>query len=133
MAKRAAFRLLPLLLVTFAAGALAQAPTPPVARAVPHEMTIHGHTRSDEYYWLRQRENPEVIAYLEAENAYSEAMLAGSAALRDTLLAEMKGRIKKDDATAPYELNGYWYYIRFVEGGEYPLWCRRPGGPEGRH
>ena len=131
MAKRAAFRLLPLLLVTFAAGALAQAPTPPVARAVPHEMTIHGHTRSDEYYWLRQRENPEVIAYLEAENAYSEAMLAGSAALRDTLLAEMKGRIKKDDATAPYELNGYWYYIRFVEGGEYPLWCRRPGGPEG--
>jgi oligopeptidase B len=130
MFKRA-FLWLPVLLLLVGTPAVGQTPAPPVVRIAPHEMTIHGHTRVDNYYWLRERENPEVIAYLEAENAYTEAMLAGSVALRDTLLAEMKGRIKQDEATAPYELNGWWYSLRFVEGGEYPLWCRRQGGPGG--
>jgi len=126
------FRWLPILLLAAVGTPVSgQTPPPPTPRIAPHEMTIHGQTRVDNYYWLRERENPEVIAYLEAENAYTEAMLAGSAALRDTLLAEMKGRIKQDDSTAPYELNGWWYSVRFVEGGEYPLWCRRPGGPDG--
>ena len=131
MTKRMSSWLPVLLLATVGTPASGQTPTPPVPRIAPHEMTIHGHTRVDNYYWLRERENPEVIAYLEAENAYTEAMLAGSAALRDTLLNEMKGRIRQDDSTAPYELNGWWYSLRFVEGGEYPLWCRRQNSAEG--
>lgn len=114
--------------ITAAASALAQAP--PVAARRPHELTMHGHTRTDDYYWLRERENPEVIAYLEAENAYTEAVLAGSASMRQELLAEMQGRIRPDDSTAPYRLDGYWYWQRFVEGGEYPLWCRRADRPD---
>ena len=108
----------------------AQAPVAPVAARRPHALTSHGHTRSDDYYWLRERENPEVLAYLQAENAYTEAMLAGSAALRAELAAEMQGRIRKDDATVPYRLDGYWYRQRFVEGGEYALWCRRADRPD---
>lgn len=118
------------LILLLAGPAVAQLPAAPVARRQPHAMTIHGQTRVDEYYWLREREDPEVIAHLAAENAYAEAMLAGAAALRGELEAEMRGRIRQDDSTAPYELDGYWYRRRFVEGGEYPLWCRRAGGPQ---
>ena len=117
--------------ILVAAAALAQSPVPPVARVEPHPLTAHGDTRVDDYYWLRERENPEVLAYLKAENAYTEAMLAPSAALRDTLLAEMKGRLKPDDATVPYRLDGWWYQQRFVPGGEYPVWSRRQGGAAG--
>lgn len=106
-------------------------PEAPVARVEPHEMTIHGHTRVDNYYWLNQRENPEVIAYLEAENAYLAEVMQDTEALQTELFDEMVGRIKKDDASAPYEKNGYWYYTRFVEGGEYALHCRRPGSMDG--
>jgi oligopeptidase B len=105
-------------------------PDPPVARVEPHEMTIHGDTRVDDYYWLNQRDNPEVIAYLEAENAYLAEMMQDTEPLQQELFAEMKGRIKKDDSSAPYEKNGYWYYRRYIEGGEYPLYCRRPGSME---
>ncbi len=131
MSKRT-LRWLPALLpAVLVAVAFAQAPVPPVARVVPHELTAHGDTRVDDYYWLRERENPEVLAYLKAENAYTEAMLTPSAALQATLLAEMKGRLKQDDATVPYRLDGWWYRQRFVPGGEYPVWCRQPGGPDG--
>lgn len=139
MSKRASV-LLAFLLATHAAipaGAQAPAaapaspPAPPVARIVPHELTAHGDVRVDDYYWLRERDDPAVLDYLKAENAYTEAMLAGSAALRDTLLAEMKGRVKQDDASVPYELRGWRYYQRFVEGGEYALWCRRAAGAGG--
>jgi oligopeptidase B len=106
-------------------------PEPPTARIEPHEMTIHGHTRVDDYYWLNQRDNPEVRAYLEAENAYLGAMMEHTEGLQEKLVAEMKGRIKEDDSSAPYELNGFWYYTRYVEGGEYALHCRRPGGMDG--
>jgi oligopeptidase B len=103
----------------------------PMAEIRPHEMTIHGHTRVDDYFWLNERDNPEVIAYLEAENAYLEKVMAHTEDLREDLFEEMKGRIKKDDAAVPYEKNGYWYYTRYVTGGEYALHCRRPGSMEG--
>ena len=129
MAKRTTRLLLPVLCLLVLA-ACSKAPRPPVAKIVPHELTSHGDTRVDDYYWLNERDNPEVIAYLEAENAYTEAMTADTAELQAVLFAEMKGRIKEDESSAPYELDGYWYYTRYVEGGEYPLHCRRPGSLE---
>ncbi|MCP4571013.1 MAG: S9 family peptidase [bacterium] len=104
---------------------------PPVAKQVAHEMTIHGDTRTDDYYWLREREDPEVIAYLEAENAYTEAALDHVSGLRTELFEEMKGRIKEDESSAPYELRGYWYYDRYRPGGEYEVVCRRRGSMDG--
>ncbi len=129
MAKRTT-RLFLLALCALALAACSKAPQPPVAKIVPHELTSHGDTRIDDYYWLKERENPEVIAYLEAENAYTEAMTGDTADLQDALFAEMKGRLKEDESSAPYEKDGYWYYTRYVEGGEYPLHCRRAGSLE---
>lgn len=102
----------------------------PVAAEKDHEMTVHGHTRNDEYYWLRERENPEVIAYLNAENAYREQIMSGTERLQNHLYNEMVGRIKKDDSSVPYELRGYWYYTRYTEEGEYPIYCRKKGSLE---
>lgn len=98
---------------------------PPVAAKKNKALTIHGHTRIDEYYWLNERNNPEVISYLEAENAYTETVMKDYAPLREKLFEEMKGRIKQDDATVPYKKNGYWYYTRYEEGKEYPIYCRK--------
>ncbi len=106
-------------------------PPPPVAKKIPRELVLHGHTRVDEYYWLNQRENPEVIAYLQAENAYTDAVMKPAAALRETLYREMVGRMKQDDASVPYPENGYWYYTRFEKGKEYPVYCRRQGSMKG--
>ena len=103
----------------------------PIAEIRPHEMTIHGHTRTDNYFWLNDRKNPEVIAYLEAENAYLARTMSHTKEFQEELFEEMKGRIKKDDSSAPYEKNGYWYYTRFVPGGEYALHCRRQGSMAG--
>ena len=103
----------------------------PMAEIRPHELTLHGDTRIDNYFWLNDRENPEVIAYLEAENAYLAKTMAHTQELQEELFEEMKGRIKKDDSSAPYELKGYWYYTRYVTGGEYGLYCRRPGSMAG--
>ncbi len=119
-----------IVLMSLAAGMIAgcsRGPKPPVAAVRPHELTACGDTRVDDYYWLNERDNPEVLAYLEAENAYLDAVMAPTRALQDTLLAEMKGRIKQDDSSAPYFLKGYYYYTRYEEGGEYPLYCRRKG------
>ncbi|MBE0566491.1 MAG: S9 family peptidase [Krumholzibacteria bacterium] len=129
MAKRAL--LLVMSLLVLAGAGCGREPQPPLAAVLPHGLTIHGDTRVDDYYWLRERGNPEVIAYLEAENAYTEAMLADTRKLQDALFAEMKGRIKEDESSAPWEKDGWTYYTRFVEGGEYPLHCRRPGGMDG--
>ncbi|MFW6160437.1 MAG: oligopeptidase B, partial [Acidobacteriota bacterium] len=104
--------------------------TPPVAKKIPHELTAHGHTRIDNYYWLNQRDNPEVIAYLEAENAYKEAVMAHTEELQETLYQEIVSRIKKTDMSVPYLDNGYYYYTRFVEGGEYPIYCHKKGSLE---
>ena len=100
-------------------------PQAPVAKKVAKEMTLHGHTRVDEYFWLNQRQDPEVIAYLQAENAYTDAIMKPSAKLRDALYGEMVGRIKQDDASVPYFENGYWYYTRYVKGKDYPVYCRK--------
>ncbi len=101
--------------------------TPPMAKPQPVELTTHNVTRVDPYYWLRERENPEVIAYLEAENAYTAEEMAHLQKLEGGLFDEMVGRIKQDDASVPYLDNGYWYYSRFEEGGEYPIFARKKG------
>lgn len=99
--------------------------TPPVAEKHPKEFTAHGDTRIDDYYWLNERENPKVIDYLKAENAYLDTMMSGTRALQDKLFAEMKGRIKEKDESLPFKNNGYWYYSRFEEGKQYPIFCRK--------
>jgi oligopeptidase B len=108
-------------------GLASAAPRPPVARIIPHPLEAHGQTRIDDYYWLRERDNPEVIAYLRAENAYTDSILAPSAELRESLFREIVGRIKKDDSTVPYLKDGYYYYDRYEGTGEYPIVCRKRG------
>ncbi len=107
-------------------------PDPPIAKRVPHELVTHGHRRVDHYYWLRddKREDEEILDYLRAENAYTESVLAKTRQLQDTLFKEIKDRIKKDDASVPYLLQGYWYYTRFETGKEYPIHCRKKGSLE---
>jgi len=100
-------------------------PLPPLAKKVAKELTLHGHTRVDEYYWLNQRENPEVIAYLQAENAYTDAVMKPAAGLREALYTEMTGRMQQTDMSVPYFENGYWYYTRFEKGKDYPVYCRK--------
>lgn len=99
--------------------------TPPTVAKEPKEFTAHGDKRIDDYYWLNQRENPKVLDYLKEENAYLDTMMSGSKQLREKLFAEMKGRIKEKDESLPYKDNGYWYYIRFEEGKQYPIFCRK--------
>jgi oligopeptidase B len=98
---------------------------PPVAEKKPKELTIHGDTRIDNYYWLRERENPEVIAYLEAENKYRESVMKGTEQFQEDLYQEIIGRIKQDDRSVPYKENGYFYYTQYEEGKEYPIFCRK--------
>ncbi len=104
--------------------------SPPNAAKKPKELEIHGDVRVDDYYWMRERENPDVIAHLEAENDYVTSSLADSDGLRERLFDEMRSRIKEDDSTAPYKHGDYYYYRRFEEGLEYPIYCRRKGSME---
>jgi oligopeptidase B len=101
---------------------------PPVAEKIDHELTAHGQTRIDPYYWMNQRENPKVVEYLEAENAYTQAMLEPVKGLRDDLYNEIVGRIKKDDETVPYLENGYYYQTRYRGDSEYPFYYRWKSG-----
>lgn len=98
---------------------------PPLAERIPRELTIHGQTRVDDYYWLNERANPKVIEYLEAENAYAKAAMARTEALQDKLYAEMVGRMKPADRSVPVLDNGYHYYSRYEEGKDYPIHCRK--------
>jgi len=100
---------------------------PPKAKKIPMEITIHGHTRVDNYYWLRERENPEVIEFLEAENAYKEEVMAHTEPLQEELFEEIKSKIKQEDESVPYKKNGYYYYSRTVPETEYFLMCRKKG------
>jgi oligopeptidase B len=111
----------------------AAVPTPPVAEQRAHEVTGAGRRRVDEYYWLRDdaRTRPDVIAYLEAENAYAKAMLEPTEALQETLFAELSSRVKEDEASVPYRKGDWWYYTRYVPGGEHPVYARRRGSPDG--
>jgi len=100
-------------------------PQPPAAKRIPTERTHHGDTVIDEYAWLADKQNPDTIAFLEAENAYTEAMTAGQGGLRDAIFAEIKGRTKETDLSVPTRKRGWWYYSRTVEGQQYPVHCRR--------
>ena len=88
----------------------------PIAEVNPHEMTIHGHTRTDNYFWLKEREDEKVIKYLEDENAYTTDALSDTKQFQEDLYNEMRGRIKEDDESVPYKDNGYFYYTRYEEG-----------------
>jgi len=98
---------------------------PPAARREPVEQVLHGDRRVDHYAWLRHKENPEVIGYLEAENAYTDATLKPTEAFQEKLYQEMLGRIQQTDLTVPYTLRGYLYFTRTEEGKQYALHCRR--------
>ncbi len=114
-------------LAPIAAAGGQQSTTPPMAQRRPHRLEMHGDVRVDDYFWLRERENPEVIAYLEAENAWTQAVMAHTEGLQVQLFEEIKARIKQDDSSVPYLLDGYWYYTRYEDGKEYPIYCRKRG------
>jgi len=97
----------------------------PQAKKIENILEIHGDKRIDNYFWMNDRENPEVIKYLEEENAYAEAMMKETEAFQEELYEEMKARYKKDDESIPYFFNEYWYIVRYEEGKEYPIFCRR--------
>ena len=116
-------------------------PKPPVAARRPLTTTLHGRTRSDDYAWLKDPDwqrvmrepealDPDIRAYLEAENAYTDSFLAPYAALRETLYAEMRGRMKEDESSVPAPDGDWAYHVRYVEDGEHPLYCRAPRGDE---
>lgn len=107
-----------------------ETPSPPIAAKKPEELAFHGHTRVDPYYWLREKDNPEAIAYLEAENAYTEATLAHTESLQEELYEEMVGRIQETDETVPTRLDNYYYYSRTEEGKQYNIYCRKQGSLE---
>ena len=112
------------------AGRSGGAPVPPRAEIIPHELTTHGQTRVDNYYWLAERDNPKVVKYLEAENAYLKAVMKHTEPLQEKLYDEIVGRIKQTDLSVPYRDNGYYYYSRFEEGKDYPVYCRKKGSLE---
>ena len=122
--------LLSALLMSTSATTLAATATPPDAARKPHAVKApHGAQRNDEYYWLRDdsRKNPEMLAYLNAENAYVDAVMAPLKPLENTLYEEIVSRIKQDDSSVPYRERGHWYYSRFETGQDYPVYARRAG------
>jgi len=100
---------------------------PPVATKTPKVDTLHSDTRRDNYFWLREKDNPDVLAYLKAENAYTDDVTAGTKAFQETLYQEMLARIKEDDSTVPYRRGGHFYYSRTEKGKQYPIYCRKAG------
>jgi oligopeptidase B len=106
-------------------------PEPPVANIVPHGTTLHGDTRVDNYFWLRDRSNPDVTAYLEAENAFTEAIMKPTAGLQEKLYQEILGRIKEDDLSVPVKRDDYYYYSRTEQGKAYAIYCRKHGSLDG--
>lgn len=99
----------------------------PIAKKIPKELKKHSDIRIDNYYWLNQKENKEVLAYLEAENSYYRYRTSHTKDFQDDLFKEMKSRIKEDDISVPYKYNGYWYYTKYSRGEEYPIYSRRKG------
>lgn len=100
-------------------------PQPPIAPKHPTRLTKHGDVRMDNYYWMNDRNNPEVLDYLKTENAYYQQTMAHTQAFEEALFVEMKARIKEDDSSVPYKLNGYWYLTRYEQGQEYPIYTRK--------
>jgi oligopeptidase B len=112
---------------TFVSRLDAQAVTPPTARIVPRIDTLHGEVRTDNYFWIRNKSDPQVISYLEAENAYTAVRMKHTEALQKKLYDEMLGRIKETDLSVPYLDHGYWYYNRTEKGKNYPIHLRKKG------
>ena len=117
-------------------------PAPPTAPKKPTTITLHGRTRTDDYAWLKDENwqeamrdpdklDPDIRAYLEAENAYTKALLAGTEDLQALLFGEMKGRIKEDDSSVPAPDGEFEYFTRYETGGQHPLFCRRSTGGTG--
>src|SRR3990172_4899784 len=100
---------------------------PPVAERNSHTQILHGNTRTDDYHWLRDRNDPKVIEYLQAENHYTQALMAHTKPLQERLFEEMKGRIKETDLSVPVKIDGYYYYTRTFEGKQYRVHCRKRG------
>jgi oligopeptidase B len=107
-------------------------PVPPAARREPKVDVVHGEKRADEYFWLRRKEDPEVRAYLEAENAYTDLVMKPTVPLQEALYSEMLGRIKETDLTVPYRKGDFFYYSRTEKGKQYPIYCRRRGNLDAR-
>jgi len=108
----------------------ASGPHPPVARIEPTKLQGVDDVRIDNYYWLEKRDSPEVLAYLKAENAYADSLLAPTKPLEEKLYKEIIGRVKPNDVTVPYKIGDYFYYTRYEEGGEYPIFCRKHGSTD---
>ncbi|RZN84020.1 MAG: S9 family peptidase [Winogradskyella sp.] len=98
---------------------------PPMAKKVPQRLEKHGDVRIDNYFWMNNREDEEVINHLNAENAYCDEMMAHTKDFQNDLFEEMKGRIKEDDSSVPYKYNGYWYITKFEKGKDYPIYTRK--------
>src|SRR5437870_8471190 len=107
-------------------------PNPPTAKKLPKVDVVHGDRRQDDYFWLREKSNPEVAAYLEAENAYTDAVMKPTEAFQGTLYDEMLARIQETDVQVPYRHGAYFYYSRTEAGKQYPILCRKHGSPSGR-
>jgi oligopeptidase B len=106
-------------------------PSPPIVRKIHTETKLHGVALIDDYAWLRDKENPEVKAYLDAENNYADVVMAPLAGLRETLYEEMLSHMKQTDVSVPYRDGAWWYYTRTEEGLQYGIHCRKRGGPGG--
>jgi len=104
---------------------MSELPKAPFAKQIPKKLTIHDDVRVDEFYWLNDRENPEVIDYLNKENDYYNAHTAHTKDFQVSLFEEMKSRIKEDDSSVPYKYNGYWYITKFEKGKDYPIYIRK--------
>jgi oligopeptidase B len=102
-------------------------PKPPVAKIVPHVTEVNGHKMVDNYFWLRDKPNPEVRAYLEAENVYTDAVMKPTLPFQEKLYGEMLSRVKENDVEVPYREGEYFYYVRTEAGKQYPIRCRRKG------
>jgi oligopeptidase B len=108
-----------------AAGLDPSAARPPVARKVPHKVELHGDIRIDDYFWMKDKNNPEVLEHLKAENAYTAAVMKPTEKLQDTLYKEYLGRLEQTDLSVPYQEGEYSYYSRTREGQQYPIYCRK--------
>ena len=107
-----------------------QLPNPPMAKKIPKITTVHGERFVDDYYWLREKDHPEVIGYLKAENAYADATMKSSEGIQQSLYKEMLARIKETDEDVPYRKGKHLYYKRTEQGKQYPIYCRKKDAPE---
>jgi oligopeptidase B len=116
-----------LILLMFTGISQTMAQTPPVAKKLPKITKIHGEKLVDDYFWMREKTNPEVIDYLKAENEYTAALMKPTEKFQAELYKEMLGRIKETDLSVPYPMGGYLYYVRTEQGQQYPIYCRKKG------